>query len=130
MFWEYLNTYENLKNILISIAILLFFLFLRKIFAKYVFTLFLKLTSKAPSKLFSNIWIAFEKPMQWFFIILGIYIAANYFPYFEQTDPLFLSLIRSGFILLVAWGLFTFLTPLHFFFQELIRGTTLKLIIY
>ncbi|MBW8351100.1 mechanosensitive ion channel family protein [Bacillus sp. IITD106] len=106
MFWEYLNSYEDLKNILISIAILLFFLFLRKIFAKYVFTLFLKLTSKAPSKLFSNIWIAFEKPMQWFFIILGIYISANYFPYFQQTDPLFLSLIRSGFILLVAWGLF------------------------
>src|SRR5690606_34524731 len=96
----------DLKNILISIAILLFFLFLRKIFAKYVFTLFLKLTSKAPSKLFSNIWIAFEKPMQWFFIILGIYISANYFPYFQQNNPLFLSLIRSGFILLVAWGLF------------------------
>ncbi|MCJ8008542.1 mechanosensitive ion channel family protein [Lederbergia wuyishanensis] len=106
MFWEYLNTYEDLKNILISIAILLLFLLLRKIFAKYVFTLFLKLTSKVPSKLFSNVWIAFEKPMQWFFIILGIYIAAHYFPYIDNKNLLFLSLIRSCFILLVTWGLF------------------------
>ncbi|MBS4201881.1 mechanosensitive ion channel family protein [Bacillus sp. FJAT-49732] len=105
MFWEYLNTHQDLKNILISIAILLFFLLLRKIFAKYVFTLFLKLTSKAPSKLFSNIWIAFEKPMQWFFIILGIYIAAHYFPYFEQGDQLFISLVKSAIISLIAWGL-------------------------
>ncbi|MCR2822182.1 mechanosensitive ion channel family protein [Lederbergia panacisoli] len=106
MFWEYLNTYENFKSILISLAILFLFLFLRKIFAKYVFTLFLKLTSKVPSKLFTNIWKAFEKPMQCFFIILGIYIAAYYFPYFGQSDPLFVSLIKSAIILLVAWGLF------------------------
>ncbi|MBS4219852.1 mechanosensitive ion channel family protein [Bacillus sp. FJAT-49711] len=106
MFWEYINTYENFKNTLISIGILFFFLFLRKIFAKYVFTLFLKLTSKVPSQLFTNIWKAFEKPMQWFFIILGIYIAAYYFPYFGQNDRLFISLIKSAIILLAAWGLF------------------------
>jgi len=98
--------YDNLKNLGISIGIFLLFLLLRKIFAKYIFSLLLKLSKKVPTELLSNIFQAYEKPFQLLFIIIGIYLSMGYFPYLEQSDPLFLKLIRSSIIFVISWGLF------------------------
>ncbi|MCJ7840124.1 mechanosensitive ion channel family protein [Lederbergia sp. NSJ-179] len=104
--WQHYFSFENLKSLAIAIIAFLFFLFLRKVFTKYVFAFFFKLTQKVPGELFSNIVRAFEKPMQWLFIIIGLYIAVAYFPYLDKTNPLFLHLVRAAIIYLVGWGLF------------------------
>lgn len=97
---------EYLLDLGISIGIFLLFLLFRKIFAKYVFNLLLKLSRKAPTTLFSQIFTAFEKPIQWLFIIIGIYVAARYFPLFHHKNPLFLDIMRSSVIVMISWGLY------------------------
>jgi MscS family membrane protein len=104
--WEYLLSYEVLKNFGISIGIFFLFLLFRKLFTKYVFKLILKLSQKTPTELFSNITVAFEQPIRWLFIIIGIYVAADYFPFMEKSNPLFLKIIRASIIMLIAWGLY------------------------
>ncbi|MFD1040011.1 mechanosensitive ion channel family protein [Virgibacillus byunsanensis] len=104
--WELFFSYDYVKDISISIGIILLFLLFRKIFAKYVFTLLLKLSKRAPNDFFSYIFIAYEKPVRWLFTIIGIYIAVDYFPYLEQSNPLFLNIIRSSVIFIIGWGLF------------------------
>ncbi|WP_102349523.1 mechanosensitive ion channel family protein [Bacillus sp. Marseille-P3661] len=106
MVWDLPFLYEKIISILISIGVFLLFLLFRKVFAKYIYTLLIKLSSKAPSGFFSTFFVAFEKPIQWCFVIIGAYVAARYFPYLEQSNTLFLNIIRSSVIFLICWGLY------------------------
>ncbi|GAB6180238.1 small-conductance mechanosensitive channel protein MscY [Desulfotomaculum defluvii] len=98
--------YDTLENLGISIGILLLFLIFRKLFTKYVFRLILLISKKSPTEFFSYLCLSFEHPVRWLFLIIGIYVAAGYFPYIEQTNPVFLKVIRSSVIVIIAWGLY------------------------
>lgn len=106
MIEEFFSSYETLESLGISIGILLLFLLFRKLFTKYVFKIILKMSKKTPTEFFTHLFLSFEHPLRWFFIIIGIYVAANYFPYIEQTNPTFLKVIRSSVIVLITWGLY------------------------
>lgn len=106
MSWEKFLEFEALTDIGISLGILLLFLLFRKIFAKYIFKLLLKLSKKAPTEFLSHVFLSFEKPVQWLFIIVGINVAAKYFPYFNEDMELFRNIIRASIIFFVSWGLF------------------------
>lgn len=125
--WEQYAYYETVKLTVMAIVIFLLFLFLRKVFTKYVFSILLRLTQKAPGELFSSIVKAFEKPMQWLFIIIGIYIAAGYFPYFEKGNLLFLHLVRSSIVFFIGWGLFNLSSSTSVFFEKVNEKTNLNI---
>lgn len=103
--------YETLKDLGISIGILLLFILFRNIFTKYVFQLILKLAGKTPTDFFTKIFLSFERPLGWGFIILGLYVAMDYFPFIEQHNALFLKFLRSMVIVLITWGLFNLSSP-------------------
>ncbi|MCQ6276812.1 mechanosensitive ion channel family protein [Bacillus sp. V3B] len=106
MSWELFFAYEHLIDLGIAVAIFLLFLLFRKIFAKYVFTLLLKLSSKAPTTLFSSVFKAYERPIQWLFIIIGFYVAVRYYPLLNHSNTLFLDILRSGVIIVISSGLY------------------------
>ncbi|MFZ7942587.1 mechanosensitive ion channel family protein [Neobacillus sp. 19] len=106
MSWKLFSSYEFIKDVGISVGILLLFLLFRKIFAKYVFALIVKGIRKENHPFFSHMFLSFEKPIQWLFIVLGIYVSVWYFPYFDPTHVLFLKLVKSSIIFLAGWGLF------------------------
>lgn len=112
-------TYVFWKNLGISIAILLVFLILRKIFSKYVFDLLIKLSDKTPTDALTHLFRSFEKPIQWMFIIVGIYVAASFFPHFDETNKLFLVLIRVSYIILISWGLYNMSSDSSTFFTKM-----------
>ncbi|WP_458415027.1 mechanosensitive ion channel family protein [Schinkia sp. CFF1] len=104
--WQTIITYEYLKDLSLSVGILFLFLLLRKVFTKYIFHLILKLTHKTPTDLFTHIWLSFEHPMRWLFVIIGIYVASDVFPYFERSHPLFVNILRASVIILITWGVY------------------------
>ncbi|WP_370224839.1 mechanosensitive ion channel family protein [Cytobacillus sp.] len=106
MFWETYMKEDILVDLGISIGIFLLFLIFRKLFTKYVFTLLLRLSRKAPNDFFSHIFVSFQKPIQWLFIIIGIYVSVGYFPYLNQHNSLFLDVIRASVIIMITWGLY------------------------
>ncbi|MCM3358758.1 MAG: mechanosensitive ion channel family protein [Psychrobacillus sp.] len=112
-------SYVFWKNLGISIAILLVFLILRKIFSKYVFNLLIKLSDKTPTDALTHLFRSFEKPIQWMFIIVGIYVAASFFPHFDETNKLFLVLIRVSYIILISWGLYNMSSDSSTFFTKM-----------
>jgi MscS family membrane protein len=103
--------YDMLKNVGVSIGILVLFILFRNLFTKYVFQLILKLSRKTPTDFFSQICLSFERPLGWGFIILGLYLAMDYFPFIEQHNALFLKFLRSMVIVLITWGLFNLSSP-------------------
>lgn len=103
--------YDMLKNLGISIGILVLFILFRNLFTKYVFQLIIKLARKTPTEFLTKICLSFERPLGWAFIIVGLYVAMDYFPFIEQHNALFLKFLRSMIIVLITWGLFNLSSP-------------------
>ena len=119
MSWKLFFSYEFIKDVRIPVGIFLLFLVFRKIFAKYVIALIVKGIRKETHPFFSHMFLSFEKPIQWLFILLGIYVSAWYFPYFDQTHVLFVKLVKSAIIFLVGWGLFNLSSSSTLLFAKL-----------
>lgn len=112
-------SYNDLADIGISIGILFLFLLFRKIFAKYIFQLILKLSKKSPTEFFSRLFLSFELPLRWLFLVIGVYVAVGYFPYLEQSNLLFLKIIRSSIIVLISWGLYNLSSSSSILFMKI-----------
>src|SRR5690625_4951252 len=118
MMQEYFYS-DNFKHLLIAIGIFLLFLILRKIFTTYIYKLLLRIFQKTPTVIFTQVLEAYEKPVQWLFIIIGTYVAMGYFPYLDQSNALFVKLIQSSIIVLISCGLFNLSSATSIFFENL-----------
>ncbi|MFJ5622991.1 mechanosensitive ion channel family protein [Peribacillus loiseleuriae] len=119
MSWKLVFSIEFINDVAVSVGIFLLFLILRKIFSKYVIALLIKVIRKTHNAFFSYIFLSFEKPIQWLFILLGIYVSVWYFPYLDQRHVLFIKLIKSSIIFLVGWGLYNFSSSSTLLFAKL-----------
>ncbi|WP_208588289.1 mechanosensitive ion channel family protein [Gracilibacillus suaedae] len=117
-FWENI-TYDDYVNIAISIGIVLIAFILRKLFIKYIFYLLLKLAKKGKSEFLNYALTAFEKPLRMLIIIIGVYIAINYFPYLDQRNELFRQIIRVSFIFSITWGLYNLSSSSSLLFMKI-----------
>lgn len=108
---SFFTDYDMLTNLGISIGILAVFILFRNLFTKYVFQLIVKLARKTPTEILTQICLSFERPLGWAFIIVGLYVAMDYFPFIEQHNALFLKFLRSMVIVLITWGLFNLSSP-------------------
>lgn len=127
MDWQTYISQEELKYIIIALVIFLFFLFLRKLFIKYVYQLVLKVSRRSPTKFFTQFLLAYEKPLQWLFVIIGLYIAVDYFPFLEQGNPLFSKIIQSSVVIIAAWGLFNLAGATPIFFSQIKKHANVEL---
>ncbi|MUK88939.1 mechanosensitive ion channel [Ornithinibacillus sp. L9] len=106
MSWEALISYEHLWDIGISLLILVLFFFLRKYITKYVFMFLLKIGGGKLNGLFQQLRSSFSLPIQGLILIAGVYISTGFFPYLEQSNPLFIHILKSSVIVMISWGLF------------------------
>ncbi|SET02058.1 MscS family membrane protein [Oceanobacillus limi] len=128
MDWEFLLSYDHLIDVGIAVGIFLLFLLFRKIFTKYIFAIILRLVTKTRSTILNNILLAFEKPVQWVFIILGVYFAVRYYPYFQpQADGTFEKIIHVLAVVLVTWGLFQLASTSSHIFRQINEKTDIHI---
>lgn len=106
------------KDMGIALAIFVCFIIFRKIFTKYVYIIILKLTKKAPTDIFTNIFIAFEKPLRLFFVIVGIVAALLYLPLEDSYTYLIMKAFRTAIIILMGWSLLTLASKSSAFFAN------------
>jgi MscS family membrane protein len=117
--WKSFFSYEFIKDVRFSLGIFLLFLVFRKIFAKYVIALIVKRIRKETHPFYYHMFLSFEKPIQWLFILLGIYLSTWYLPHFDQTHIVFVKLVKSAIIFLVGWGLFNLSSSSTLIFAKL-----------
>lgn len=103
--WEFLISNEHLTKLGISLLIFLGFLLFRRIFSKYIMKFIVTLGRKVKSKFLPNLVASFDRPLQWFFIFIGLYVALIYYPYVDHTTPLLIKWLKSIFVILFSWGL-------------------------
>lgn len=123
--WDKLVSLEHLQNLGIAVGIFLLFLLFRKLFTKYIFALLKRMAKRTKSSFLTNTLIAFEKPVQWLFIVLGINVAVWYYPYLNKNDA-FETIISILIIILITWGLVNLSSTSSLFLERLTRKQQLK----
>lgn len=127
MTWEFFISYEHLIDVGIAIGIFLLFLLFRKIFTKYIFKFFLRLSRKSKKTFIPNVLLSFEKPMQWVFIIIGLYAAVAYYPYLNEANPTFIRVLKAAIVFIVSWGLFHLASASSSLFRTINEKTNVKI---
>jgi MscS family membrane protein len=102
---DLLTDLELWIDIGIALAIFIGFVLFRKLFTKYIFRLISNLTDKTSTQVLHKILLAFERPLNAFFIFLGLYVAYQSLEVSEVYVQLPLRLFRSTVILMISWGL-------------------------
>lgn len=110
---------KDIKDLGISIVILLAFLLLRRIFLKYVLKFIQKLSKKARSSFFTHTFNSIEQPIGFIFVVLGLYVALMYFPYLDYSNQWVSKIFRSLIIFSISWGLFNFSSASSAVFEKI-----------
>lgn len=97
---------ENLHYAFVAFLIFLTFLLLRKIFSCYIYNWLLKISHRTGHTLDDKLLLAFKKPVQALFVILGLYIALLYLPLPLAADVFIHRLFRSILVIVLAWGFY------------------------
>jgi MscS family membrane protein len=100
------HTNANLRAAIIALIIFALFLLLGKIISGYIIKIILKFTSRNQSHLDNKIIQAFQKPLRYFIIFLGTYLALIYLPLSTAQDLFVYKIFRSAIIILLAWGFY------------------------
>src|SRR5690625_2453396 len=124
---EFLISYEHLEALGISVGIFLLFLIFRRLFTKYVFRMILRLLNKSKIHLLSTVFRSFQKPMEWLFIIIGLYLALRTYPYFNHEQLWFFRIIKVAIIFLVAWGLLNLFSSSSNLFSKFNEHSNVKI---
>src|SRR5699024_5473996 len=92
-----------------------------------VFAFFLRLSRQSKNKFMPNIFLAFEKPVQWLFIIIGLYVAVKYYPYLNDANITYMRVIRAALVFVASWGFFNIASTSSSIFRTINEKTNMKI---
>ena len=124
---RFIHSFQRFNWIDLGIALLIFLVFLglRKLFTKYIYKLVLSFASKLPIETVSKILLAFEKPLRWFWVIIGTYLALTYLPFTNTTTEFVLQIYKTFIVALVGWGFYNYFTDQSNPFEKFASRTNL-----
>ena len=109
----------DVGRILIAVLILLGFLVLRSLFAKFVVARMQTWTRRTKTDLDDKLFAALEGPIRFIPVTLGIFFAVDYLNLTDAPQEVADKLIRSLIAYTLFWGLFNAVTPLSSLFERL-----------
>ncbi|WP_413379929.1 mechanosensitive ion channel family protein [Alkalihalobacillus sp. 1P02AB] len=126
---QWMDAWETILNLhwedfAIALVIFLIFLLFRKVFTKYIYKFILATAKKTPAETVTNILTSFEKPLRWFWVIIGTFLALAYLP-FTPYDFVY-QIYKSLIIALFGWGFFNYFSQHSTIFTKLAKKTNLE----
>ncbi len=120
-------TYDKFKYVGIAVGIFALFVLLKKIFAKYVFKIILRLVNKTKFSADTKIVSAFERPLINFFEVLGLYFAFRILTYAFPISIQFIDKVfSSAIIILISWGLHNLTGDSSLLFERMHKNYDVK----
>ena len=104
---HYLDNYTHLKDIAIALTIFFVFIYLRKVFTKYVVKFLSAMASKSKNDIDDKFLLIIIEPIRFLFIIIGFKIAISYAQYSSEYINL---IIKSLLIFVIFWVIYSSVT--------------------
>lgn len=105
-----LNT--NLGAIFVALGVFLTFLFARRIFFRYLTHFLKRLAGRTKTDIDNLILEAIEHPLEFTFVIIGLYISGQVVSLSPALEAVFGQIIRSLIAFTLFWAIFRILDPL------------------
>lgn len=105
-----LNT--TLGDIFTALGVFLTFLFVRRIFSRSFCYIFHRLARKTKTDIDDRILEAIERPLEFTFVIIGLYISGQVVELSPALSAVFGQIIRSLIAFTIFWSIFRMLDPL------------------
>jgi len=102
----------NISEIIIALAIFLFFLLLRGIFSKFVVKRLENYVSKSSNNFDNSLVSSMEGPAKFFPVVLGFFVSTSYLTVETQAAELLETINRSLITILIFWTLHQVIGPL------------------
>ena len=118
--WETGVFGATLGDILIALGVFLGFIFARRLFFRTVTTSLRSITRRTKTDLDDLLLEAIERPLEFTFVVVGLFIASQLVPLSEDADDIVGKIVRSLITLTFFWAFFRALDPLSLLFDRTI----------
>lgn len=102
----------DLGNIFLAAGIFLLFLLARRIFFRTIMHSSKLMARKTKTDLDEQILTAIEQPLEFAFVVVGLYVAAQFVTLSETLAFIFAQLVRSLIAVTIFWAIFRVVDPL------------------
>lgn len=102
----------DLGNIFLAAGIFLLFLFARRIFFRTIMHSFKLMARKTKTDLDDQVLTAIEQPLEFAFVVIGLYVAAQFVTLSETLAYILAQLVRSLIAVTIFWAIFRVIDPL------------------
>ena len=109
----------DLNNVLIGIVILFIFVFFRSLFSKIIINRIKSLVKKSKNKIDDKVLEAFDAPLRFFPIVIGVYISTQYIDLNITLESFADNLNRSLITIQIFWLIYKLIDPLSFLAHRL-----------
>ena len=109
----------DLNNVLIGIVILFIFVFFRSLFSKIIINRIKSLVKKSKNKIDDEVLEAFDAPLRFFPIVIGVYISTQYIDLNITLESFADNLNRSLITIQIFWLIYKLIDPLSFLAHRL-----------
>ena len=109
----------DLNNVLIGIVILFIFVFFRSLFSKIIINRIKSLVKKSKNKIDDEVLEAFDGPLRFFPIVIGVYISTQYIDLNITLEAFADNLNRSLITIQIFWLIYKLIDPLSFLAHRL-----------
>ena len=109
----------SISQILIALSIFLFFAFLRGLFTRFVLNALERLTKRTQTEIDDMLREAVERPIKFFFLILGVFFALEALPLTGLPADLADRVMRSLIAIGIFWTFYAAITPAHMALKQI-----------
>ncbi len=109
----------DLNNVLIGIVILFIFVFFRSLFSKIIINRIKSLVKKSKNKIDDEVLEAFDGPLRFFPVVIGVYISTQYIDLNITLESFADNLNRSLITIQIFWLIYKLIDPLSFLAHRL-----------
>ncbi len=118
----------DIGRILAAFGIFIVFMFLRRLFTRFVLGALRKFTRKTSSDIDDRLVDALENPIRFIPLVLGVFFAAEYLDLAGNIQILADNLVRSLIAFTLFWGFFRLVEPFSFLLSKLETVFTSELV--
>lgn len=105
----------------IAAMVLLFFLLLRRFFARVIIARLTKLAEKSHTDVDDRILKALQQPLMFLFLILGLSFVVQWIPFSVDVEDILIQILKSLIAFTIFWTGYRLVDPISVFFDKFLQ---------
>jgi len=108
----------SVGELAIAAIVMLFFLLVRRFFARVIISRLRRMVEKTKTKLDDQILDALQQPLMFLILIIGLSFVVQWIPFNENSENILVKILKSMIAFTIFWTGFRLIDPISIFFDK------------